>query len=91
MRHLVYLGNANCQPCRDYKERVIDPLIESYPDAIEVHARYDARFAQANALIPVTKVPTIIVEIVKAVPQIIAAYGISVRPVSVAPAIRAGG
>ena len=62
MRHLVYLGNASCKPCRDYKESVIDPLIESYPGAIEVHAHYDARFAKANALIPVTKVPTIIVE-----------------------------
>lgn len=62
MRHLVYLGDASCKPCRDYKEGVIDPIAESYPDAIEVHTRFDARFAKANALIPVTKVPTIIVE-----------------------------
>lgn len=62
MRHIVYLGDKTCKPCRDYKMSVIDPLIVKYPDAIEVHPEWDARFAKADALHPVTKVPTVIVE-----------------------------
>ena len=62
MRHIVYLGDRTCKPCREYKERVIDPLIAKHPGAIEVHPCWDERFARANAAAPITKVPTIIVE-----------------------------
>lgn len=62
MRHLVYFGDKGCKPCREYKERVIDPLIAKHPGSIEVHTGFDARFALANQVAPVTKVPTIIVE-----------------------------
>lgn len=62
MRRLVYLGDKNCPPCRRYKREVMDPLSEKYPGCVEVHPEWDARFAKADALIPVRQVPTIIVE-----------------------------
>lgn len=62
MRHIVYLGDGSCGPCRAYKESVIDPINERHPGAIEVHPKWDARFARADAVIPVKTVPTMIVE-----------------------------
>ena len=38
------------------------PAVGEVPGCVEVHPEWDARFAKADALIPVRQVPTIIVE-----------------------------
>lgn len=62
MRKLIYIGDPSCKPCKHYKETVVDPLMERYPDRIEVHVGHDKKIEEVNARKCITHVPTIVVE-----------------------------
>lgn len=62
MRKLIYIGDRSCRTCRHYKETVIDPLMEKYPEQIEVHVGFDAKIEEVNARKMITSVPTLVIE-----------------------------
>lgn len=62
MRNIVYIGDRSCKSCKFYKETVIEPLMERYPNNVEVHVGYDAKIAEADARKKITHVPTVVVE-----------------------------
>lgn len=62
MRKIIYIGDKSCRPCRHYKKTVIDPLMEKYPDQVEVHIGWDAKIAKVTARKEITRVPLVVVE-----------------------------
>lgn len=62
MRNIVYIGDRSCKSCKFYKETVIDPLMERYPNNVEVHVGYDRKVGQVDAREKIKEVPMLVVE-----------------------------
>ncbi len=62
MKHLYFIGMADCGDCNVIRRDLIEPLKEKYPGQVHVLYGWCADLARINGRQTITNVPTFVVE-----------------------------